>query len=62
MARGAWWVTVNRVTRVRQDLVTKLPSPKTYKTNISLDKEMATSSVFLLGKFHGERTLASYSP
>ena len=34
MARGAWWVTVNRVTRVRQDLVTKLPSPKTYKTNI----------------------------
>ena len=28
----------------------------------SLKKEMSTHSVFLLGKFHGERSLAGYSP
>ena len=27
-----------------------------------LDKEMATPSVFLTGKFHGQRSLVGYSP
>ena len=27
MDRGAWWATVHGVTRVRHDLVTKLPPP-----------------------------------
>ena len=27
-----------------------------------LEKEMATTSVFLLGKSHGQRNLAGYSP
>ena len=36
--------------------------PKYSPPNISLDKEMATSSVFLLGKSHGQRKLAGYSP
>ena len=36
--------------------------PQILTPNISLDKEMATSSVFLLGKSHGQRRLAGYSP
>ena len=28
----------------------------------SLEKEMATSPVFLPGKFHGQRSLLGYSP
>ena len=27
-----------------------------------LEKEMATHSIFLLGEFHGQRSLVDYSP
>ena len=33
MDRGAWWVTVHGVARVRHDLATKLPPPRQWENS-----------------------------
>ena len=48
MDKEAWWVTVHGVTRVRQDLVTKLPpSPLPVNEWTDLSQKLILPSLFL---------------
>ena len=56
MDGGAWWAAVHWVAKSRTRL-----SDFTFTFHFhALEKEMATHSIFLPGKSHGQRSLAGY--
>ena len=67
MHRAAWWVTIHQVTFLMAQVVKNLPHCRRCRFihwvgKITWRRKWKPTPVFLPGDFHGQRSLAGYSP